>query len=232
MPDAEIKIPRHIGFILDGNRRWAKRHGLPIYEGHLAGYNAVKEVALEVLAKGVEFMSVYAFSTENWSRTPDEVNKLMGLTLRVLKSDIGMFNEKNVQLRVIGSREGIDQKLLKAFDKAEKETSQNTGGILALCFNYGGQLEIADAVKKIVQSGVTAEEVTTELIEKNLYVPEIPPMDVVVRTSGEHRLSNFMLWRAAYSEFIFLKKMWPDMTKADVDDILKEYSHRQRRFGG
>jgi undecaprenyl diphosphate synthase len=232
MPDSELKIPRHIGYILDGNRRWAKKHGIPPYEGHLAGYNAVKEVSLATLAAGVEYMSVYAFSTENWSRTKDEVSKLMALTLKVLESDISMFNDNNVRLKVIGSREGLDKKLIKAFDRAEKATEKNTGGILALCFNYGGHAEITDAVKKMIQSGVKAEDVTPELIEQNLYAPEVPPIDVIVRTSGEHRISNFMLWRSAYSELIFLKKFWPDMTKGDVTAILKEYSQRKRRFGG
>lgn len=226
------QIPKHVGYIVDGNRRWAKKHGLPTYEGHLAGYNALKDVALETLASGVEYMSAYVFSTENWKRSEDEVKRIMALTLRVLSSDIPLFNEHNVRLQVIGSREGVDAKIIKAIENAEAETADNTGGIFALCFNYGGQLEIVDAVKKIVQSGVAVNEINEELIAKNLYAPEVPPIDVVVRTSGEQRLSNFMLWRSAYSEFIFLKKNWPDMTKDDVASIMKEYAKRQRRFGG
>lgn len=225
-------IPKHVGFIVDGNRRWAKKHGIPTYEGHLAGYNALKDVAIETLAQGVEYMSAYIFSTENWKRSADEVKHLMSLTLKILTSDIPIFNEHNVRLRVIGSREGVDKKILKAIDNAEAETAHNTGGVFAVCFNYGGQLEITDAVKKIVQSGVAAEDITEELIARNLYAPEVPPLDVIVRTSGEQRLSNFMLWRSAYSEFIFLKKNWPDMTKDDVTSIIKEYARRQRRFGG
>lgn len=225
-------IPKHVGFIVDGNRRWAKKHGIPTYEGHLAGYNALKDVAIETLAQGVEYMSAYIFSTENWKRSADEVKHLMSLTLKILTSDIPIFNEHNVRLRVIGSREGVDKKILKAIDNAESETAHNTGGVFAVCFNYGGQLEITDAVKKIVQSGVAAEGITEELIAQNLYAPEVPPLDVIVRTSGEQRLSNFMLWRSAYSEFIFLKKNWPDMTKDDVTSIIKEYARRQRRFGG
>ena len=232
MADSETSIPRHIGFILDGNRRWAKSHGLPIYEGHLAGYNAVKDVALAVLAAGVEYMSVYAFSTENWSRDADEVSKLMGLVLKVLKSDVPMFNENNVKLKILGSREGLDPKIVKEIDRAEAATANNTGGILGLCFNYGGQQEIVDGVKKIVQSGVAADDITIEMIGDNLYVPEVPPIDILVRTSGEQRISNFMLWRAAYSELMFIKKMWPDMTKEDVTDIMNEYARRNRRFGG
>lgn len=230
--DTAPQIPKHVGYIVDGNRRWAKKHGLPTYEGHLAGYNALKDVALETLASGAEYMSAYVFSTENWKRSEDEVKRIMALTLRVLSSDIPLFNEHNVRLQVIGSREGVDAKIIKAIENAEAETAGNTGGIFALCFNYGGQLEIADAVKKIVQSGVSVDDINEELIAANLYAPEVPPIDVVVRTSGEQRLSNFMLWRSAYSEFIFLKKNWPDMTKDDVASIMKEYAKRQRRFGG
>lgn len=225
-------IPRHIGYVVDGNRRWAKKHGLPTYEGHLAGYNALKDIAIATLDEGVEYMSAYIFSTENWKRSADEIKGLMGLTLKLLTADVPQFNVHNVRLKVIGSRRGVDKKIIKAIEGAEAATASNDGGTLALCFNYGGQLEISDAVKKIVQSGIAADDVTPELITENLYVPEVPPMDLVVRTSGEMRLSNFMLWRAAYSEIIFLDQMWPDMTKDDVTAIIKEYSRRQRRFGG
>lgn len=224
-------IPRHVGYIIDGNRRWAKAHGLPTYEGHLAGYNALKEVAIETLNQGVKFMSAYAFSTENWSRSSDEVKKLMSLTLKVLAADVPEFNKHNVRLKIIGSREGVDAKIVKAIEAAEEATATNDGGELAVCFNYGGQFEIADAVKKIVQSGVSADEITPELISQNLYAPEVPPIDLIVRTSGEQRLSNFMLWRSAYSELLFLEKNWPEMTKDDVASIMKEYAKRQRRYG-
>ncbi len=224
--------PSHIGFIIDGNRRWAKKHGLPTYEGHLAGYNAIHEVTKATFEAGVQYVSAYIFSTENWMRSEDEVSKLMGLVLRLLKSDLHIFNDNNIKLKVLGSLDHVDQKILKAIDEAEAQTAGNTGGTFALCFNYGGKIEIADAVKKIVQSGVAAIDVTPELIEENLYHPDIPAIDIVVRTSGEHRLSNFMLWRSAYSELLFLDKLWPDMTKDDVADILKEYRTRARRFGG
>ncbi len=232
MAEDAAQIPKHVGYVVDGNRRWAKKHGLPTYEGHLAGYNALKEVALATLEAGVEYMSAYVFSTENWKRSSDEVRRIMGLTLKVLSADVPEFNKYNVQLRIIGSKDGLDPKILKAIDKAEADTAQNTGGVFLVCFNYGGQLEITDAVKKIVQSGVEAEEVTEELIAQNLYAPEVPPLDLMVRTSGEQRISNFMLWRSAYSELLFLKKLWPDMTKADVTAIMNEYARRQRRFGG
>jgi len=229
---AVSEIPQHIGFIVDGNRRWAKEHGLPTYEGHLAGYNAMKEVALEVLSSGVKYMSTYLFSTENWKRSEDEVSRLMGLMLRVVQADLPMFLDNNVRLKVIGTRQGLSDKMVKAIDQAEQKTAHLTGGTFLVCWNYGGQLEIAEACKKIVQSGVPTEEVTPDLIAQNIYAPEVPPIDLVVRTSGEQRLSNFMLWRAAYSELLFLEKNWPDMTKEDVSAILKEYARRQRRFGG
>lgn len=225
-------VPRHIGYIVDGNRRWAKQHGLPTYEGHLAGYNSIIEVVLASIDAGVEVVSAYTFSTENWKRSESEISKIMGLVLKLLTSDIHILQENDIRLRVLGSRERLSKGVLKAIDEAELKTADNKRGTLAVCFNYGGQLEIADACKKIIQAGTPAEEVTPEMIAENLYAPDIPPIDIVVRTSGEQRTSNFMLWRAAYSEFLFLEKPWPDMTKDDVTAILEEYSRRGRRFGG
>lgn len=228
---SEKTIPRHIGYIVDGNRRWAKRHGLPTYEGHLAGYNAIQDVARATFDAGVQFMTAYIFSTENWKRSEEEVGKLMGLVLKMLTADLPKFSENDIRLRIIGSRDNVDEKILAAINNAEAETAHNTAGTLVLCFNYGGQLEIADACKKIVQSGIDVSEITPELIEQNLYAPEVPPIDLVVRSSGEQRLSNFMLWRAAYSELLFVEKSWPDMEREDVDAIIEEYTHRSRRFG-
>jgi undecaprenyl diphosphate synthase len=225
-------LPKHIGYVIDGNRRWAKSHGIPTYEGHLAGYNAIHEVAIATFDAGVEYMSAYIFSTENWKRSEDEVGKLMSLVLKLLTSDLHIFEENNIKLRILGSRERVSDKILRAIDDAEARTAANTRGTLAVCFNYGGHEEIAAACKQIVQLGTSADAITPELIAQNLYAPEVPPLDMIVRTSGEQRLSNFMLWRAAYSELFFLDKLWPDMTKADVADILDEYARRSRRFGG
>ena len=232
MTEHAAAIPRHIGYIVDGNRRWAKTHGIPTYEGHLAGYNALKDVAFATLDAGVEYMSIYIFSTENWKRSQDEIRGLMTLILRLFTTDAKVFTENDIRLKVLGQRDGLDPKILKAMDKLEDSTKDNKSGTLAICLNYGGQNEIVDAVKKIVQSGISADDITEDIIAENLYGAEVPPVDVIVRTSGEKRLSNFMLWRAAYSEFIFLKKLWPDMTKEDVIGIMEEYSRRQRRFGG
>ena len=229
---SDLTSPAHIGYIVDGNRRWAKKHGLPTYEGHLAGYNAIQEVAQASFEGGVKYVSIYIFSTENWKRSEDEVGKLMGLVLRLLTSDLHLFSDNNIKLVVLGSKENVSDKILKAIENAEQSTAENTGGTLAICFNYGGQLEIVDAVKKIVQSDVASDEINAELIAQNLYAPEVPPIDILVRSSGEQRLSNFMLWRAAYSELMFIDKLWPDMTKGDVTAIIEEYSRRGRRFGG
>ena len=227
---AEV-VPRHIGFIVDGNRRWAKRHGLPAYEGHLAGYNALKDVLLETLHRGVRYASAYVFSTENWKRSQEEVGHLMSLFLKILESDVALFLQHQVRLRVIGSRQGLSEMLQQAIHRAEERTAHLTDGELLLCLNYGGQLEIADACRQIIQEGIAADQVTPELIGQRLYAPEVPPCDLIVRTSGEQRLSNFMLWRAAYSELYFIDKNWPDMTTADVDTILAEYATRHRRLG-
>jgi len=227
----ELVVPKHVGYIVDGNRRWARKHGLPSYEGHLAGYNAIQEVVLATFNSGVEYVSAYIFSTENWKRSEDEVNKLMGLVLKLLTSDLPIFDKNNIRLRVLGSRENVNDRILKAIDIAEAQTANNTAGTLAVCFNYGGQLEIVDAVKKVIQSGLSADDVTIDLISQNMYAPEVPPMDLLVRTSGEQRISNFMLWRAAYSEIMFIDKLWPDMRKEDVTSIMKDYRKRFRRFG-
>lgn len=224
--------PRHIGYIVDGNRRWAKEHGLPTYEGHLAGYNAIIEVVLATFNAGIPYVSIYAFSTENWKRSEEEVKKLMTLALKLLISDITILEKNDIKLKILGSKEGISDKILKAINIAEERTRNNTHGTLAVCFNYGGQLEIVEACKKIIQSGISSQTITLDSIQDYLYAPEIPSIDLIVRTSGEKRLSNFMLWRAAYSEFLFLEKTWPDMTKDDVTAILEEYAQRGRRFGG
>jgi undecaprenyl diphosphate synthase len=231
MESKTIIVPRHLGFIVDGNRRWAKEHSLPEYDGHLAGYNALREVIESAFEQDVQYVSIYTFSTENWKRDKSEVSNLMKLAARAIASDLKRFIDKGIRVRFVGRREGLSAKLLDGVDKAEEATKLLTSGTVLVCFNYGGQQEIADAARRCVEDGLKPEEVTTEAITARLYAPDAPPVDMVVRTSGEQRLSNFMLWRAAYSELYFLAKYWPDMTKDDVTDIIKEYSRRQRRFG-
>lgn len=232
MQDAEpMVVPTHIGYILDGNRRWARQHSLPELDGHLAGYNAVREVVEGSIEQGVKFVSLYAFSTENWQREKAEVSHLMQLFMSALTTEIKRFAKNGIRLRVVGSREGLSQRMIDAIEKAEETTRLLTNGTVVVCFNYGGHREIADAARQCVEDGLAADEITEEALAKRLYASDVPPIDMVVRTSGEQRLSNFMLWRSSYSELYFLKKYWPDMTKEDVTDIIKEYNNRQRRFG-
>lgn len=225
-------IPTHVGFIMDGNRRWARSHGLPPYEGHMAGYNALKDVIEESFNQGIKYITFYAFSTENWKRDADEVSYLMKVLVMAVKSELKRSIKEGIRIRFLGRRDRLDAKVLKAVEKAEEQTKDLRGGNLSFCIDYGGQQEIADAARKCVEDGLSAEEMTPEALNARLYYPEVPPVDLVVRTSGEQRLSNFMLWRVVYSEFLFLQKHWPEMTKEDVADIIEAYVNRSRRFGG
>lgn len=225
-------VPRHIGYILDGNRRWAKKHGLPTYEGHLAGYNALKDVIEATADAGVKYISFYTFSTQNWNRAESEVNGIMRIIRRLFKSDIKQLVKDGYKLVVLGTREGLPKDINEMIDKAQEASAHNSRATLAMCFNYGGQEEIVRAAQRLVEQKTSAEDITLESFAEVLDHPEVPPCDLIVRTSGELRLSDFMLWRSAYSEFMFLEKFWPEMTPEDVTAILKEYSKRQRRFGG
>jgi len=225
-------LPKHIGYIVDGNRRWARAHGKTSREGHYAGYEALKDIAFETIDRGVQYVSGYVFSTENWKRSDAEVNAIMALLLKVLRADLPLFMARRIRLRVLGSRERLNAKIIAAIEAAERETKDCDAGQILLCLNYGGQQEIVDAVREVVRLGIEPEKVTSQTLEEHLYAPDVPPCDLIVRTSGEQRLSNFMLWRAAYSELLFLDKFWPDMTKQDVTGILEEYARRKRRFGG
>jgi undecaprenyl diphosphate synthase len=226
-----LKPPVHLGLILDGNRRWARLHTIPEMDGHLAGYNALKEVLDAAYDNGIKYVTIYAFSAENWSRPEKEVSSLMNLAIRAIKSDLKRLVDRGVKVRFLSRRDTLSPKVLEAIDRAEETTSGLTKATLAVCFNYGGQQEIVDAAKKCIEDGLSIEDITLEAMSQRMYAPEIPPLDFIVRTSGEQRLSNFMLWRAAYSDFYFIDKYWPDMTKDDVIDIIKEYNKRQRRFG-
>lgn len=224
-------IPIHLGLILDGNRRWAKEQGIPQLEGHRKGYENLKTIGLAALERGVQYVSAYVFSTENWKRSKTEVNYLMKLLLWVAKHEVDELNKKGVRVRFLGSSEGLSEQIIKAIRSAEEKTKDNTKGTLALCLNYGGHLEIADAVKQLIKKDKKEQDITPELIAQHLYAPDIPPIDLLVRTSGEQRLSNFMLWRAAYSELCFVDKHWPGFTVGDLDKCLEEYTKRHRRFG-
>lgn len=221
----ENVLPKHLGFIVDGNRRWARERGLPTLEGHRRGIELVADIAEECHKQGVKIVSFYIFSTENWNRSKEEVEYLMDLVEKCLKKFIKRCLKTDTKIAILGTKERLSDRLKEAVKEAEEKTKECKENILGLCFNYGGKQEIVDAANKI------EGEVTIEKLEANLYHPEVPALDMVIRTSGEQRISGFMLWRMAYSEMLFLDKKWPDITREDVGLILKEFAGRQRRFG-
>ncbi|MDB5163545.1 MAG: uppS [Candidatus Saccharibacteria bacterium] len=221
----------HVGIVLDGNRRWAKAQGLPTMEGHRQGAEVFKAVALKAFEKGITHLSAFVFSNENWSRTKDEVGYLMKLVIKATESYLDDFNKAGIKILILGERAGLSPSVLKAIERTVSKTAQNTKGTLALCFNYGGQQELVRATQQLIQKGTAPESISIESITAHLYEPEVPVLDLLIRTSGEKRTSGFMLWRAAYAELAFTNTFWPDFSEAELDKILDEYHTRERRFG-
>ncbi|MCC7357119.1 di-trans,poly-cis-decaprenylcistransferase [Candidatus Uhrbacteria bacterium] len=224
-------VVNHLAIIMDGNRRWAKERGLSSLEGHRVGYDRLKKVGDACLERGIKTLTVYAFSTENWKRTQDEVGYLMDLIEFGVSADLEHFKKRNVRLRIIGRRDGLRSSVLRAIEKAEEDTAMNTAATFAICINYGGRMEIVDAVKGIVSSGAMPEEITEELIKSHLYWPDMPEPDLVIRTSGEARVSGFLTWESVYSEFYWCDAFWPDFDDIELDKALEDFSQRQRRYG-
>ena len=229
-----LKTPYHVGIILDGNGRWATERGLKRSEGHKAGFETLKILSKHVFTRGVKVLSVFAFSTENFNRTKDEVDYLMNLFLKGFKSSIKEFNKNNIKVVFSGRKEPLSDKVYKSMKSLEKETLNNTGGILNICLNYGGQTEIVDTTKKLINDvldgKLKTEDITQEIFMKNLY-NDLPPMDFLIRTSGEIRVSNFMLFSLAYAEMYFPLTYFPDFKEDEFDKALEEYTKRDRRFG-
>ena len=219
---------QHLGIIADGNRRWAKKQGLPKIEGHTEGMKTIEKLVAAGAKMGIPYMTFYVFSTENWGREEAEVSHIMKLAETKVMKMAEKMAKNNVRLLVLGSRGKINPTLTSLGEKAEKITASCTGTTVCMCFNYGGEQEIADAANKAVAAG---EEITPQTIRSHLYHPEVPDVDMVVRTSGEERISGFMLWRVAYAEMMFVEKYFPEMTEEDLEEILKEYETRARRFG-
>ena len=230
----KLKIPYHVGIILDGNGRWATERGLKRSEGHKAGFETLKILSKHVFTRGVKVLSVFAFSTENFNRTKDEVDYLMNLFLKGFKSSIKEFNKNNIKVVFSGRKEPLSDKVYESMKSLEKETLNNTGGILNICLNYGGQTEIVDTTKKLINDvldgKLKTEDITPEIFMKNLY-NDLPPMDFLIRTSGEIRVSNFMLFSLAYAEMYFPLTYFPDFKESEFDKSLEEYTKRDRRFG-
>ena len=224
-------VPIHVGLILDGNRRWARKHGLTVAEGHRQGYLNFKTITKAAMKRGVKYLSAFIFSSENWQREKSEVHDIMKILSWVLRHEVKELHKEGIRVRVIGSKMRFGAAMLRAILHAEELTKDNTRGTLLLCLDYGGQQEIVEAVKRIASSGIDPEDITPDLITHHLYAPDVPPLDLIIRTSGEQRLSNFMLWESAYSELAFTKTYWPDFSEKDLQSALDNYAQRRRRYG-
>lgn len=227
----KLVLPTHLGLILDGNRRWATEQNLPALKGHYEGAEVLKRIGIMAINAGVKYVSAFVFSTDNWNRSKTEVSALMKLIIRFLSIYMKDIEENEIRIVHVGSRDGLPKAVLKAIDKAVKHTEHFTRGTLALCINYGGQQEIVDAAKKLLRHNVDPKRLSVREFEDALNEPELPPVDLVIRTSGEYRTSGFMLWRAAYAEYIFVDKYWPAFDRQDLKLCLLHYAKRQRRFG-
>ena len=227
-----MQVPRHIAIIMDGNGRWARSRHRPRLEGHRAGLNAIRRVMTASDALGVEILSLYAFSTENWTRPRTEVTGLMRLFSQTLDREIAELHEKGVQVRITGRRDKLSTTLLRKIEQAESLTRDNHRRVLNLLINYGGRAEIVDAVRRLVRAGQDPDAISETAVGANLYNPDLPDPELVIRTAGEQRISNFLIWETAYSEFHFTDRLWPDFEEADIKEAIAAYSNRERRFGG
>ena len=232
----EIILPRHVGIIMDGNGRWAKKRGLPRKAGHREGAQTLRTITRYCSELGIEYLTVYAFSTENWRRPADEVGALMGLFKSYLKEALEDFKDDDIVVRFIGDKAGFSPELQELMRENEESSRYRDGMVLNIAMNYGSRDEIVRAVKRIcaqVQDGrLTDADVTEQLISDNLYTAGQPDPDLIIRPSGEYRISNFMLWQSAYTEFVIMNKLWPDFTKDDLNEALRIYAQRNRRYGG
>ncbi|MFN3481875.1 isoprenyl transferase [Rhabdaerophilum calidifontis] len=226
----------HLAFIMDGNGRWATQRGLPRVAGHRAGLEAVRRLVRAAIARGIGYLTLYSFSTENWARPAEEVGELMRLLRFFIRSDLATLNARNVRVRIIGEREGLPEDILALLREAEAVTAANTGLMLIVAFNYGARAELVRATRRLAEeaaSGRIAPEAIGEAeIAARLDTAGIPDPDLLIRSSGEQRISNFLLWQCAYTEFVFSPVLWPDFDEAALDAALAEFSHRHRRFGG
>ena len=229
-------LPKHIAIIMDGNRRWAKQRGLEASLGHKEGAENLKRIAKFANSIGIKYMTVYAFSTENWKRTEKEVSAIMKLLKFYLKDFLTSANNDNIKINVIGTDFKLNDEIKEEILKVEEKTLKDTGMTLNIAFNYGGRDEIVNATKKIAEkvkeNEMSIEEITEQTIANNIYTAGQPDPDLVIRTSGEQRISNFLLWQIAYSEFVFSNKYWPEFSNEDLLETIKEYQHRTRKFGG
>ncbi len=226
-------VPSHVACVMDGNGRWAQRRGLKRTDGHAAGEEALFDTVEGALELGLDWLTVYAFSTENWKRPRDEVKFLMNFNESILVRRRDELHERGVRMRFIGRRDWrVPKRLLRRMDEATELTADNRGMTFTMAFNYGGRAELVDAVRAIVQSGIAPDKVDEKVIARHLYAPDMPDPDLMVRTSGEFRTSNYLLWQLAYSELVFTDVLWPDFRREHLFDAVREFQRRERRFGG
>ncbi len=229
-------IPRHVAIIMDGNGRWAKKRGMPRFLGHRQGVKTVKRIVRRASDLGIKYLTLYAFSTENWKRPQDEVNFLMDLFVETLEKDFAELYEENVKLDFIGDIDALPQKVKDTLERTKEKSKNNTGLDLVLAINYGSRNEILHSVKSIaskVSSGeIVIDDINEQTISDNLYLANVPEPELLIRTANERRISNYLLWQIAYSEFIFVDALWPDFTNELFEEALLEYQNRHRRFGG
>jgi undecaprenyl diphosphate synthase len=229
---AQDDVARSVAIIMDGNGRWAESRGLPVAEGHRAGTKALRRTVEAAIDLGIESLTVYAFSTENWTRPPDEVDALMEIFHETIDRELPDLCKQGVRTRFIGRRDRAPDELRRRMDELETETAANSRLELWIAFDYGGRAEIVDAARRLVEDGVAAEAVDEEALGRRLYAPELPDPDLLIRTSGELRVSNFLLWQLAYAELVFVDTLWPDFGDEDLRTALDQYARRRRRFGG
>jgi undecaprenyl diphosphate synthase len=222
---------KHIAIIMDGNRRWAKEKNLPSAMGHKKGVDTLKNILRACNDFSIKYLTVYAFSTENWNRKKEEVEFLMNLVAVTLTNELAEMHKENVQIHFIGDLTKLSDKLQKILANAVETTKNNTGVVLQIALNYGSRDEIVHAVQKIVESGVKSDEIDEQLISENLYTAGVPDPDILIRTGGEQRISNYLLWQIAYSEIIIRSEFWPDFDKNSLKDSILEFGKRQRRYG-
>ncbi len=229
-------VPRHVAINMDGNGRWAAAHGLPRVEGHRRGVEALRRTVRAAADLGISVLTIFSFSSENWSRPPSEIRDLMGLLRRFIRNDLADLHKSNVRVRIIGERDDLDRDICLLLQEAEDLTRGNDGLTLVVAFNYGGRQEIAHAARRLaieVAAGrLSPEDITPERLGSFFHAPDIPDPDLIIRTSGEQRLSNFLLWQAAYSELVFVPVNWPDFDRAALEEAIMEFRRRERRFGG
>jgi undecaprenyl diphosphate synthase len=230
----EKKIPYHVAIITDGNRRWARKRGLQPLEGHLAGYKNFKRILKHCQKRGVKILTVFGFSSENWTRSKQEVGYLMKLLESGLsdKKDIKELNDSGVKIKIVGQKERLPESLKKVIEKVENLTKNNKKFHLNLAVSYGGKWDISQAVQKIIRKKISSEKITEDLISSYLTTAGLPDPDLVIRAGGEKRLSNFLLWQTAYSELYFTEKFWPELSEKELDDAFSDFAQRKRRFGG